>query len=392
MTAAVKTIPVSRPDLGQAELDAMARVLASGWVAMGPETERFEGEFAAFTGARFACAVSSGTAALHIALKSLGIRPSDEVITASHSFIATASAIRLCGALPVFVDIDPATFNLDPLLIEQAIGPRTRAILCVHQMGMPCDLRAILQLARARGIAVVEDAACAAGSEILWENEWQRIGRPLGEIACFSFHPRKTMTTGEGGMLTTNDPHLDALFRGWRSHGMSVPAHDRHSSPRVMCESYDALGFNYRLSDVHSAIGRVQLRRLPEFVTRRRVLAAVYRRLLAEIPGVTAPAEPEWARTNWQSYCVRLDPGLEPALDQQRGVMQELLDRGVATRRGVMCAHREPAYPEGTWRAAGSLRHSEEAQDRTIWVPLATGMSGEEVAFVVECLRQACRR
>ncbi len=387
MPTATKIVPVSRPDLGPAELDAVARVLASGWVAMGPETERFEAEFAAFTDARFACAVSSGTAALHVALKSLGIGPGDEVITASHSFIATASAIRLCGALPVFVDIDPQTFNLDPLLIEPAIGPRTRAILCVHQMGMPCDLKAILKLARARGIPVVEDAACAAGSEILWENEWQRIGRPHGEIACFSFHPRKTMTTGEGGMLTTNDPHLDARFRLQRNHGMSVPAHDRHSSPRVISESYDALGWNYRLSDVQSAIGRVQLRRLPEFVTRRRVLASVYRRLLAENPEVTAPVEPSWARTNWQSYCVRLAADLD-----QRAVMQELLDQGVATRRGVMCAHREPAYPEGTWRAAGNLRHSEDAQDRTIWIPLATGMSEEEAAFVAECLGRVCRR
>ena len=387
MTAALKTIPVSRPDLGQAELDAVACVLASGWVAMGPETARFEAEFAAFTGAGYACAVSSGTAALHIALMSLGIGPGDEVITASHSFIATASAIRLCGALPVFVDIDPVTFNLDPLLIEQAIGPRTRAILCVHQMGMPCDLRAILPLARTRGIPVVEDAACAAGSEILWQNEWQRIGRPHGTMACFSFHPRKPITTGEGGMLTTNDPRLDAHFRALRSHGMSMPAHNRHSSPRVLWESYDALGFNYRLSDVQSAIGRVQLQRLPEFVARRRVLAELYRRLLAEVPAVTAPVEPAWARTNWQSYCLRLEAGLD-----QRTVMQELLDRGIATRRGVMCAHREPAYPEGTWRAAGSLRHSEEAQDRTIWVPLATGMSEAEVEFAVECIGEACRR
>ena len=210
------------------------------------------------------------------------------MITVSHSFVATASAVRYCGALPVFVDIEPATFNMDPARIEDAITPRTRAVLCVHQIGMPCDLRAILSVARRHDLAVVEDAACAIGSEIEWNERWQRIGRPHGDLACFSFHPRKVLTTGDGGMVTTAREDLDVAIRRMRQHGMSSAAHARHTSDQITIESYDELGYNYRLTDIQAAIGQVQIERLPSLVAARRRLAARYAELLRSIPDVAA--------------------------------------------------------------------------------------------------------
>ncbi len=389
-------IPVARPHLGQNEVSAAERAILSGWVTQGPEVAAFEREFAKFVGAPHACAVSSGTTALHLALLGIGVRPGDEVITVSHSYIATANSIRYCGAKPVFVDIDPATFNIDAKQIEPAIGERTRAILCVHQMGMPCDLRAILEIAHRHEIPVVEDAACAVGSEILWHGQWEKIGKPHGDVACFSFHPRKLLTTGDGGMLTTADAEMDSKFRLWRQHSMSVPDTVRHSSREVVFESYPELGFNYRLTDIQAAIGREQLKRLPEAILQRRQMAARYRKLLADIPGLTLPAEPEWARTNWQSYCVRLPADLD-----QRKVMQTMLDEGIATRRGIMCAHREPAYADpATWRCAQSaceprgncpnLAESERAQRHGVILPLFPQMTEAQQDQVALAFRQAC--
>jgi len=377
-------IPLSSPDVGAAELDAVRRVLATGWLTQGPEVHAFEAEFARYVGAPFACAVANGSAALMLALQAVGSRPGSEVVTVSHSFIATADAIRMTGAMPVFVDVDPATKNLDASLLEAALSPRTAAILCVHQMGMPADLGAILEIATPRGVPVVEDAACAAGSEILWRGGWERIGRPHGTVACFSFHPRKLLTTGDGGMVTTADAEVDERIRRWRVHGMSVAAHERHGASTVSFESYDDPGFNFRLTDIQAAIGRVQLGRLPAAVTRRRELAARYHRLLSAVPTVAIPTEPEWARSNWQSYAVQLAEDLD-----QRQVMQRMLDLGVASRRGVMCVHREAAYPQGTWRSSGPLGQSERAQDRGVILPLSAQMTEPEQDVVVGALRVA---
>jgi perosamine synthetase len=375
-------IPVAKPVLGEAEAGAARRAVLSGWVTQGPEVAAFESEFAAYSGAAYACAVANCTVALHLALLAVGVGPGDEVITISHSYIATANAVRHCGAQPVFVDILPDSFNMDPTALWAAITPRTQAILCVHQMGLPCDLAAILEIAREHDLPVIEDAACAAGSEIRLEDGWQRIGRPAADIACFSFHPRKVLTTGDGGMLTTSDPDFDRLFRLWRQHGMDIPDTVRHGSARVLVESYPVVGFNYRMTDVQAAIGREQLLRLPGLVARRRALAARYGELLAAVPGVRLPVEPDWARSNWQSYCIRLPKGTD-----QLWVMQTMLDRGVATRRGIMCAHREPAY--GDIACSHPLLHSEQAQDECIILPLYHEMSENEQAQVVDALRAA---
>jgi dTDP-4-amino-4,6-dideoxygalactose transaminase len=233
-------------------------------------------------------------------------------------------------------------------------------------------------------VSVVEDAACAIGSEWLCDGRWERVGRPHGDIACFSFHPRKLLSTGDGGMLTTRNEKLDETFRLLRQHGMTVPDTVRHVSSQVIFEEYAVPAYNYRMTDIQAAIGRVQLARLSEIVERRRQLAAKYGELLRGIPGLVPAVEPHWARTNWQSYTVRL----EPPLDQRR-VMQQMLDDGVSTRRGVMNAHRERAYPPGSWRAAGTLSRGERTQDTVIVLPLYHQMTGDEQQRVVESLRRA---
>ena len=391
-------IPITRPLLGEPEAEAARRVILSGWVTQGPEVASFETEFAECVGAKYACAVSSCTTALHLALLAIGIQPGDEVITVSHSFIATANSIRYCGAIPVFVDIQPDTYNIDPQKIEEVITERTRAILCVHQIGMPCDLRSILDIAHRRKLPVVEDAACAIGSEILWDGKWERIGKPHGDVACFSFHPRKLITTGDGGMLTTANPEWDKQFRLWRQHGMSVPDTVRHGAKSVVFESYEKLGHNYRMTDIQAAVGREQLKRLPAIIARRRELAQNYRNLLEKIPGLRLPHEPEWARSNWQSFCVRLPDGCK-----QQGTMQALLDVGIATRRGIMCAHREPTYQGEPWSCGNGpencdcpsgtclrLKESEKAQERSIILPLFHQMSEADQYAVVEELYKVC--
>jgi len=383
VNAALPMIPIARPVLGEREVEAARRAILSGWVTQGPEVAAFEREFGAVVGAPHACAVSSCTTALHLALVAAGVGPGDEVVTVSHSFIATANAIRYCGATPVFVDVEIDTFNIDPALVEKAITPRTKAILAVHQLGMPCDLASLVATARRHGVPLIEDAACAIGSEIRWHGEWQRIGRPHGDMACFSFHPRKLLSTGDGGMIVTASRETDARLRLLRQHGMNVPDTVRHASAQVVFEAYPTLGFNYRLTDIQAAIGREQLARLDGFVARRRELAARYATALAGVPGVVVPREPEWARTNWQTYAVRL------ATADQRRVMQRMLDDGVSTRRGVMNAHREGAYPAGTWRAAGTLTRGECAQDTAIALPLYHDMTDEDQARVIESLTRA---
>jgi perosamine synthetase len=375
-------IPIAMPLLDEDEAGAAREAVLSGWVSQGPQVAAFEREFATLVDAPFACAVSNCTTALHLALTAINIAPGDEVITASHSFIATANCIRYCGATPVFVDIDPETYNIDPARVAEAITPRTRAILAIHQMGMPCDLSALVALAKRHNLILIEDAACAAGSQIRIDEQWDRIGKPHGDIACFSFHPRKVITTGEGGMLTTSHAAFDSKFKLLRQHGMSVPDTVRHGSAQVIFEDYVFVGYNYRMTDMQAAVGRKQLVKLPDIVARRRAVASRYAELLGNIEGLRLPVEPDWARSNWQSYCVRL-----PDRVDQREVMQKLLDQGIATRRGIMCSHREAPYLNGG--LGHDLHQSELAQDHSILLPIYAQMTDEDVVSVSHALQEA---
>lgn len=391
----IAPIPVSRPFFGEEEGQAVNNVLRSGWVTQGPEVLAFEKEFAQFVNAPYAVAVSNCTAALHLALSVVGVKQGDEVITVSHSFIATANSIRYCGAIPVFVDIDPKTLGLDPSALEASITEKTKAILCVHQIGIPCDLAAIVKIAKKHGIPVVEDAACAAGSQIRWENKWEYIGAPHSDIACYSFHPRKLLTTGDGGMITTANEEWALRLQKLRQHAMSLSDLARHHSGQVNFESYLELGYNYRLTDIQSAVGRVQLKRLPHLLAKRRELAERYRAQLQGLP-LSFIEEPEDRRTNWQSFYVRLADGIS-----QPGLMQFMASLGIATRRGVMCAHREPAFQKEPWRCGlcgpkrnlkcDHLVNGEQAQDRGLMLPLFEQLTTEEQDRVIQGLKSFFR-
>ncbi len=371
-------IPLARPVLEDADISAVVDVLRSGWLTQGPIVAAFEREFAAAVGAPHAVAVSSCTTALHLALRAVGIGPGDEVITASHSFIATTNAIHMCGAEPVFADIEAATFNIDPASVARLMGPRVKAILGVHQMGLPCDLGALHAIARAHGLAVVEDAACAIGSEILLDGAWRRIGAPLSDAACFSFHPRKILVTGEGGMIATGRADIAARCASLRQHAMSLSDLERHTARRALVETYSEPGYNYRMTDMQAALGRAQLTRLAATVAERRAMADGYRARLRPWPEVSPPREPAWARTNWQSYCVGLPEGAD-----RPAIMQAMLERGVATRRAIMSSHLEPP-----WRKArrDCLATSERISATHLLLPLFGGMTGDEQDHVVASL------
>lgn len=379
-------IPIVRPQLGDAEVDAATRVIRSGWLTQGAEVAAFEAEFARAVGAPHAVAVSNCTVAIELALRCVGARAGDEVVTVSHSFVATANAVIAVGARPVFCDVEADTFGMDPRALERAIGPKTRAILCVHQIGIPCDLSGVLDVAARHGLPVIEDAACAIGSEVEIAGRFERIGKPHGLIACFSFHPRKIVTTGDGGMLTTADPELARRFKLLRQHAMSVPDTVRHHSDRVIFEEYTEPAYNHRMTDLQASVGRPQLARLDAIVAERRRLADRYAAALADHPVFAPPRERRGLRSNWQSYPLRVRPGVEA---RQIDLIQRLVDAGVAAKRGISNAHQEPAYAgKDNWsRADGeTLRVSEELRDTTVLVPLFHGMTSDEQDTVIAAL------
>ena len=352
-------IPVMRPWLGAEEAAAAAEAVSSGWVAQGPRVAEFEQAFASTIGAGHAVAVSSCTAALHLALVVAGVGPGDEVVVPSLSFIATANVARHVGAVPVFADVDEATQNLTPATVQPCLTPRTRAVILVDQAGVPADLDAMQALCEPRRITVVEDAACAVGS--VYE------GRPVGaraELAAFSFHPRKLLTTGEGGMLVTPSRDVADRLRRLREHGMDLSAAARHASHQPVIEHYVEPGFNFRMTDIQAAVGLVQLGKLGQLVARRRELAQRYQQLLAEVPGVRTIADPAYGTTNYQSFWILLPDNFPVSRDE---LLQHLADAGVSARRGIMAAHLEPAYEGCVHRP---LPITERLTARTLILPL----------------------
>ncbi len=370
-------IPITKPYMTDDEAQAAAAAIRSGWIVQGPNVAAFEQAVATYVGARHAIATTNCTTALHLALLCRGIGAGDEVIVPSFTFIATANAVLHAGATPVFVDIDPRTYNMDPALIEAAITPRTRAIIPVDQIGLAADLDPILELAARHHLHVIEDAAPAIGATY----RGRRVGS-ISPVTCFSFHPRKSITCGEGGMITTDDDALAAQARVLRSHGASISDLARHQASTVTLEEYDELGYNYRMTDIQAAVGIEQLKKLDWILEQRRALGDRYARLLSRLPGIIPPYAPAEAPHTYQSYAVKLDPAVWPSRD---AVMERMLERGIATRRGVMAIHLEPYYR----RRFGpvSLPVTEEATRQTILLPLYATMTESEQDLVVDALR-----
>ncbi|POX51673.1 glutamine--scyllo-inositol aminotransferase [Streptomyces sp. Ru71] len=370
-------VPVMIPWLGEEEARAAAEAVLSGWVAQGPRVAAFERAFAERVGAEHAVAVSSCTTALHLSLVALGLGPGDEVIVPSLSFIATANAVRYVGAEPVFADVEAATGNLTPATVDAVRTPRTRAVLVVHQGGVPADVHALRAACADWQLPLVEDAACAIGSTA--------GGKPVGHgalIAAWSFHPRKVVTTGEGGMITTDDAAWAERLRRLREHGMNASAAERHASDRPVLESYLEVGYNYRMTDIQAAVGLVQLGRLDEMIARRRELAARYDALLRNVPGLTPVRDPEHGESNFQSYWVLLGEDFPVGRDD---LLAALAAAGVSARRGIMAAHLEPAY---AGHPHAPLPVTERLSRDSLILPLFHTMTEPQQDRVVAVLRE----
>ena len=369
-------INVMIPWLGTEEVAAVTEVLESGWVAQGPRVAAFEEAFAARMQAEHAIAVSNCTTGLHLALVVAGIGPGDDVVVPSFSFIATANAPTYVGARPVFADVDPGTGNVTADSVKSALTPTTTAVIVVDQGGVPVDLRAIRELCDPLGLVGVEDAACGAGSTY--------AGRPVGagaDIAAWSFHPRKIVTTGEGGMITTSRADWAQRARRLREHAMSVSAADRHGSTLAPAEEYLEIGFNYRMTDLQAAVGLVQLGRLDEVVARRREIAAGYQEALGEVPGLRCVSDPENGTSNYQSFWVEVGAAYGWSRDE---LLVRLADQGISARRGIMAAHRQPAYRDA---AHAALPVTERLTDNTLILPVFHQMTADEQARVVAAIR-----
>ena len=370
-------IPIAKPHLTEHDAQAAYDAIMSGWITQGPRASEFEEKFALYTGAKHAVAVSNCTTGLHLAMIVAGIKAGDEVICPSMSYIATANSIMYMGATPVFAEVHPETYNLDVSDVERRITSKTKAVLLVHQIGMPADIDAFAALCKKHNLILIEDAACAAGSSY----KGKKIGSH-SDLVCFSFHPRKVISTGDGGMVTTNNDAFAERMKLLRQHGMSVNAGARHGATKIIFEDHLEVAYNYRMTDIQAAVGIQQLAKLDWIVDERRKIAQRYLRELSDIDCIRLPREEEGYFTNWQSFSIYLK---ESAPLSRNELMQALLDKGVASRRGVMTSHRETAYK--TMCAGIELPRTEDACDRSIIIPLFIPMSDEDVSTVIHQLR-----
>ena len=358
-------IPLARPMTGDEELEEVRTVLNSGQLSQGPKVAEFEAMVAEATGVRHAFATSSCTTALHLALVAIGIGPGDEVLVPDFTFPATANVVVQQGAVPVLVDVDLRTYNVDPDDLARHVTARTRAIIPVDLFGLAADMGPVTQFARAHGLAVVEDAACAIGATY--------YGRPcgsLGDLGCFSFHPRKVITTGEGGMVVTDRDDLAERLQLLRSHG-GVRRDQRFT--------FEDAGFNYRLSDVQAALGTAQMRRLPELVSRRRRLATRLRAALADVPRLTVPSEPPWGGHVYQAFVCLVDAAVD-----RDGVIAALRARGLEATLGTYALHAQPFFARTFGYEPGALPGSHAAFLRSVALPLYPQMTDDDVEALVE--------
>jgi dTDP-4-amino-4,6-dideoxygalactose transaminase len=376
-------LPFALPDIGEEEIAAVVACLRSGWVTTGPATKHFEQAFGAYLGGELeTIAVNSATAGLHLALECLGVGPGDEVIVPTLTFTATAEVVRYLGATPVFVDVDPATLNLSPLAVERAITPRTRAIMPVHFAGMACDMDALLELARAHRLRVVEDAAHAFPTRY----RGRLVGTLDSDITVFSFYANKTMTTGEGGMVVTRDPELARRIRLMRLHGISQDAFNRYVS-KTPAWFYEvvAAGFKYNLTDIASAIGIEQLRKIDRFLQRREQLAARYDAAFADLPLHLPPRPDPGSSHAWHLYVVRLAPSARLGRDE---LINELSRRGIGTSVHFIPLHRQPYWRDTCQLSPAQFPVAEASFQSMLTLPLYTRMNDADQERVVAAVHE----
>ncbi len=374
-----RNIPISLPALGEEEWMAVKDPIMSGWVTQGPKVKEFETLFAERHEVSHALAVTSATTALHLALLSVGVGPGDEVIVPAFTWVATANAVLYCGATPVFVDIDPLTFNIDPKDLPRRITEKTKAIIPVHLFGLCADMDAIKKLAP--GIFLIEDGACAAGAAYM--------GTPagaLGDLGCFSFHPRKSVTTGEGGMITTQDEELARTIDMLRNHGASVSEEQRHHGPRpYILPDFNVMGFNYRMTDLQGAVGVVQIKKLDKFIDERHEWAKYYTRELAGIDWLRTPIVPEGYKHGWQSYVTFVDEEKAPC--SRNEIMERLQQEGISTRPGTHAVHMLGFYAQNYNLQPQDFPGAYAANEFSMAIPLHNRMVAEDFEYVVKALK-----
>jgi dTDP-4-amino-4,6-dideoxygalactose transaminase len=380
MSQPIRRIQIATPAMGEEEWLALREPIETGWLTQGPKVAAFEKAFAARHKVKHAIAVTSATTGLHLALASLGIGPGDEVIVPAFTWVATANAVLYCGAKPVFVDVDRTTFNLDVADLARRVTKQTRAVIPVHLFGLCADIPAI-KAALPANVAIVEDAACAAGAEL-----GTTPAGALGDLGVFSFHPRKSVTTGEGGMVTTNDDRLADKARVLRNHGGSISEEERHSGPRpYLLADYDEMGFNYRMTDLQGAVGLVQLGKLDRFIDERAAAAADYRRELAGLDWLRTPYEPNAGRHAWQAYVTYVDPVLAP---KPRNTLMEILHaKGVATRPGTHAVHMLGFYRKRFGIKPDDFPGARDCDANTMAIPLHNRMTEDDYAYVIDAIR-----
>lgn len=378
MGAPPRSIGISLPSLGEEEWQAVREPLESGWLTQGPKVAAFEKAFAERHRAPHALATTSCTTGLHLILAAMGIGPGDEVIVPAFTWVATANVVVYCGATPVFADVDPATFNIDPVSLAAKVTGRTRAIIAVHLFGRCADMDAIA--AAAPGIPIIEDAACAAGAAYKG-----RAAGTLGLAASFSFHPRKSVTTGEGGMVTTADDALAETCNMLRNHGASVSEEQRHRGPRpYLLPEFNLLGFNYRMTDLQGAVGLVQLGKLDRFIAERAEAAAFYAGALADLDWLRTPDVPAGYDHAWQAYVCFVDEAKAPM--PRNAIMERLQARGIATRPGTHAVHMLGYYRERYGLTPEDFPGARDCDAFSMAIPLHNRMSRDDYAYVADAL------
>jgi dTDP-4-amino-4,6-dideoxygalactose transaminase len=380
-------IPIARPYFDDREKRALAAVLDSGWIVQGPKVAEFEKSVCAYSGARYAKATTSCTTALHLALVACGVGPGDEVIMPSFTYIATANAVEYVGAKPVFVDIDLKTFNIDASQIRARISKKTKAIMPVHLFGLCADMGPILRLAKERGLKIIEDAACALGG---WYKS--RHAGTIGDCGCLSFHPRKSITTGEGGMLLTNSREIADKVEGLRNHGAEVSDLARHKKGGHLLPEFNMLGFNYRMTEFQAAIGIEQMNKFPRILEAKMGLAGFYNDNLPDF--LTPPAVPDGYSHGYQAYvCLfrsKKQSSLKKQNEERNSMMSALEKEGISTRQGTHAVHALGYYKRKYGIAGTDLPNSLKAEYLSIALPLYMGMSRAEQEHIIGRIKEIC--